>query len=50
LLNALDALGTHREAVVIVGAQAIYVRGLANPAEISASFELLTNDLVELLK
>jgi hypothetical protein len=26
LLNALDALGTHREAVVLVGAQAIYVR------------------------
>ena len=26
LLNALDALGTHREAVVIVGAQAIYMR------------------------
>lgn len=26
LLNALDALGTHREAVVIVGSQAIYVR------------------------
>jgi hypothetical protein len=26
LLDALDALGTHREAVVVVGAQAIYLR------------------------
>ena len=26
LLDALDALGTHRDAVVVVGAQAIYLR------------------------
>ncbi len=26
LLDALDALGTHRDAVVLVGAQAVYLR------------------------
>ena len=44
LLDALDALGAHRDAVILVGAQAVYLR--AGDADLAVAPYTTDGDLV----